>query len=137
VDLDGKNLRPLTPEGVFNCVISPDGKLLAGRDENGGISIYPVDGGQAHRVAGAAPEGDPVQWTADGKSLYLYYEGIPGRLEKLDLATGRRQPWKEFLPADPTGVLLVQPLLVTPEGNAYVYTYVRVLSDLYLVEGLK
>jgi hypothetical protein len=118
-------------------VISPDGKLLAARDENGGISIYLVDGGQARRVAEAAPDDDPVQWAADGKSLYLYHEGIPGRLDKLDLATGRQEHWKEFLPADPTGVLLVQPLVVTPEGNSYVYTYVRVLSDLYLVDGLR
>jgi hypothetical protein len=118
-------------------VISPDGKRLANRDENGVISIYPVDGGQAYRIPGAAPEGEPIQWAADGKSLYLYYEGIPGRLEKLEVATGRRESWKDFLPADSTGVLMVQPLIVTPEGNAYVYTYVRVLSDLYLVDGLR
>ena len=134
VDLTGKNPRPLTPEGVSGSRISPDGKwLINATDLRGGTWIYPVVGGEPLRVPGDAP-GGALQWSADGKSVYL---GRRGGMDKLDLATGRSEPWKEFLPADPTGVIVVQPWLVTPDGKAYVYTYVRVLSDLYLVDGLK
>jgi hypothetical protein len=41
------------------------------------------------------------------------------------------------MPPDPAGVEYVGPVLPTPDGKAYVYGYRRLLSDLYLVEGLK
>jgi len=56
---------------------------------------------------------------------------------RLDPATGRQQLWKEFKPADPAGISRVLPPLITRDGKAYAYSYGRVLSDLYLVEGLK
>jgi Tol biopolymer transport system component len=136
VDLAGGQPRPVTPEDVGGSVISPDGKSLITADEQGGLSIYPVEGGEARRVVEKAP-GEPMQWSADGKSIYLWHQGIFSRVDKLDLASGRTQLWKEFQPSDPTGVLIVQPMLLAPDGKSYVYTYVRVLSDLYLVDGLK
>jgi Tol biopolymer transport system component len=136
VDLAGGQPRPVTPEGVSESVISPDGKSLIARDENRGLSIYSIEGGQPRRVVQEAP-GDPMQWSADGKSVYLWHEGVFRRVDRLDLASRRTELWKEFQPTDPTGVLVVQPMLLAPDGKSYVYTYVRVLSDLYLVEGLK
>ena len=59
------------------------------------------------------------------------------RIDRLDLATGRREPWKEILPADATGVVRVSSVFLAPDGSFYVYAYSRVLSNLYLVEGLK
>jgi hypothetical protein len=32
---------------------------------------------------------------------------------------------------------LINPVLLTPDAKAYVYSYRRILSDLYLVEGLR
>jgi eukaryotic-like serine/threonine-protein kinase len=136
VGLEGGKPRPVTPEGVGESVISPDGKSLLTIDEQDGISIYPVEGGEARRVVEKAP-GGPMQWSADGKSIYLWHNGSFNRVDRLDLASRRTELWKEFQPSDPTGVLLVQPMLLAPDGKSYVYTYVRVLSDLYLVEGLK
>jgi serine/threonine protein kinase len=136
VDLTGKNARPLTPEGVAGSRISPDGKwLINGKGSPDGPRtrwIYPVAGGEPRRVPGETP-GYPLQWDADGRSVYL---GRRDGLDKLDLATGRSEPWREFRPADPTGVIGVLPWLVTPDGKSYVYSYNRVLSDLYLVDGL-
>jgi len=45
--------------------------------------------------------------------------------------------WKELAPVDRAGVYNVAVLSVTPDACWYVYSYVRDLSDLYLVEGLK
>jgi serine/threonine protein kinase len=133
VDFEGAQPVPVTPEGVAESVISPDGKWLAAEDDHGGFSIYPVGGGEARQVAQDL-SGIPVQWSADGKSVYLSRNP---RFDKLELSSGRVEPWKQFQPADPTGVLVVQPMFVAPDGKSYIYTYVRVLSDLYLVEGLR
>jgi hypothetical protein len=40
-------------------------------------------------------------------------------------------------PPDVAGVRAVQPTLITPDGKSYVYTFRRVLSDLYLAKGLR
>ena len=59
------------------------------------------------------------------------------RVDRLDVATGRREPWKELAPADLAGVAGVTNIVLTPDARSYAYTYVRRLSNLYLVEGLK
>jgi len=55
----------------------------------------------------------------------------------VDVATGKRERWKELRPSDSAGVVAVGGIRVAPDGRSYVYTYPRLLSDLYLVEGLK
>jgi len=41
------------------------------------------------------------------------------------------------MPPDPTGISDIGRVVMTPDGDAYAYAYSRVLSNLYLVEGLK
>jgi len=55
----------------------------------------------------------------------------------VDLATGRREDWKELAPSDPAGVKTISPVRFSADGKSYAYSYYRVLSDLYVVEGLK
>jgi hypothetical protein len=55
-------------------------------------------------------------------------------IDRLNLATGQRQLWKNLTP-DGAGITDIGPILVTPDGKSYVYEYVRTLSDLYQVEG--
>ena len=50
---------------------------------------------------------------------------------------GGREAWKTIQPADPVGVDIVVRILVTPDGKAYCHDYVRFLSELFVVEGLK
>jgi len=51
--------------------------------------------------------------------------------------SGRRERWKDPVPADPAGVERISNVLVTPDGEGYAYCYARLLSDLFVVEGLK
>ena len=53
------------------------------------------------------------------------------------IATGRKELWKEIMPADLVGVKYLPRVALTPDGKSYAYSYYRHLSDLYLVEGLK
>jgi eukaryotic-like serine/threonine-protein kinase len=142
-DRDGGDPRPLTPEGTrFNLAsrpVSPDGRQVLLRDGEGRWRLYSVDGGpEARTVPGLTPDDQPVRFTSDGRRLYAYTPGeVPAQLFRVDLATGQREPWLALQPADRAGVLAVGPVQVTPDGRAYVYGYRRVLSDLYVVTGLR
>jgi eukaryotic-like serine/threonine-protein kinase len=63
--------------------------------------------------------------------------GIPAKIERVDLATGRREPWKEIAPADPAGVQSNAGIKFSADGKSYAYSTLRILSDLYVVDGLK
>ena len=54
----------------------------------------------------------------------------------LSIDTGRRTPFRQLMPSDPAGVETIGPILITPDGKACIFGYHRMLSDLYLVEGL-
>ena len=63
--------------------------------------------------------------------------GLPLRIERVDLASGKRALWKEIALADPTGVDDIYSAQLTPDGACYCYTFMRSLSRLYYVEGLR
>ena len=139
-DLSGGKPRAMTPEGVdaFWLWPSPDGNLVAaiGSDQRG--YFYPVAGGQPRPIPGFAVGDLPIGWSADGRSLYIVRRGeMPALVYRLELATGHKNLWKQLMPSDPAGVNIIFPILLTPDGKSYVYGYRRILSNLYLVEGLK
>ncbi len=139
-DIAGGKPRAITPEGIVTLdpALSPDGKLAAaiGSDQRG--YLYPIAGGEPRPIPGFTPDDRPINWSADGGSLYIYrYGEQPAQVYRLDLATGQKKLWKQLMPSDPAGVNIISPVLVTPDGKSYVYGLRRILSDLYLVEGLK
>ena len=118
--------------------ISPDGKLVSDVGPDGKSYLYPADGGDPRPIAGLEPGEVPISWTADGRSLFVYRLGeIPAKVYRMDLATGRKQLWKQLLPPDISGVTEITGILITPDGRSYVYEYARTLSDLYLVNDVK
>jgi hypothetical protein len=89
-------------------------------------------------IEGLAEGEFPVQWSADGRFLFVYrIAEVPARVFRLDLLTGRRELWKELIPPDQAGTSDIGNLQITADGRAYAYYYGQVLSELYLVEGLK
>jgi Tol biopolymer transport system component/predicted Ser/Thr protein kinase len=120
--------------------LSPDQKYVAAIDNNDEkIRIVPVEGGSSRPAPGTQPDELPAGWTADGRSLYVYRpaSGAPTKVYLVNVASGQRKLWKEIMPADPAGTYGIGRLAVNPDGKAYVYNLGRILSDLYLVEGLK
>jgi Tol biopolymer transport system component len=141
-EIDGGPPRPVTSEGMVGAALSPDGKLLVAIDRYGEYYLCAVNGGEARAIEGLA-EGDVVlQWTADGRSLFVRGAGdLDLKLFKLDLGTGRREAWKELRPPDPAAVIGIAldpgQVRLTPDGRYYVYTSWTFPSELYLAEGLK
>jgi WD40 repeat protein len=139
-DIEDDKIVAVTPEGTngLSFALSPDGRQVAaiGPDEKG--YLFPIPSGDPQPIKGLQPGEVPVAWTPDGHSLYVYRGGdLPSKVYRLDVATGNRALWRELMPPDPSGVEFVGPVLPTPDGNSYVYGYRRLLSDLYLVEGLQ
>jgi Tol biopolymer transport system component len=131
---------PVSPEGIDPLVIAlaPDGSQVAGVGPDGKAYLYSLTGGPTKPVSGFLPSEQPIEWSADGKSLYVYQPGeFPAKVYQLDLTTGKRTLWRSLAPADPAGVSQIGPIVMTPNGSSYIYGYHRTLSDLYLVEGLK
>jgi len=89
-------------------------------------------------VSGPQPGERPVAWSEDGQSLWLFRRGeVPAHVYRLDIASGRRELWKTLIPSDSAGVYSILYFQVTPDGRAYAYSYMRLLSQLYLAKGLK
>jgi len=146
VDLSGGSPRAVTPEHVDAWLVSPDGRLVlgSGPDLARTAALYPVEGGPAQPVHGLESADAPVQWSSDSAVLFVRAAGpFPARVFRFNLQTGRRTLWKELMPADPAGVLRVgtmdaeRNLAITPDGRAFLYKYLRILQDLFLVENLK
>ncbi len=136
---DGAKARPISPEGVRGLgPISTDGTRVLARGPDGNGRICSIATGQGAPIPGVEAGETFVGWTADDRSLYVQKRGGPSaRIDRLEVATGRREPWKEILPADAAGVVRVSSVFLAPDGAFYVYAYSRVLSNVFLVEGLK
>ncbi len=138
-DLAGSPPRPISPAGASTFVVSPDGKLAATRLDRK-IRIYPVDKGEPSLLPGQLDGETPIQWSDDGRSIYVYrfdFGDRSVRIHRVRVATGERELWKEIVPSDPAGIEFIGPILMTPDASSYVYTYQRRSSDLYVAEGLR
>jgi Tol biopolymer transport system component/predicted Ser/Thr protein kinase len=139
-DLQGTKPQPIAPEGTDSLTfsLSPSGQSVAAVGPDGKGYIYPVASGEPRLIKGLDDGEVPVGWTPDSGELYVYRPSdLPARVYRLNLASGQRTLWKQLMPPDPAGVELVGPVLISADGKAYVYGYRRMLSDLYLVDGLK
>ena len=139
-DFAGGKPRPLTPEGyrMLRHGVSPDGRFIIATGPDQRIYLYPVAGGEPKPLPGSAPGDIPDRWTTDSRFVYVHRrDELPVRVHLLDVTTGEKKLWKELMPADAAGVTQVGSVVPTADGRFYVYSYIRLLSEMYVVEGLK
>jgi Tol biopolymer transport system component len=141
-DIRGGEPVPVTPRGVVGSRVSPDGKYVTAI-VGGKLNLLPITGAPSKPVGPVQVidigAGDSVvRWSTDGRYLFLRQnEGLAAmKINRLDLASHREEPWKELKPADPVGVR-IGPVVLTPDGSVYAYSYERDISTLYLANGLK
>ncbi|HZL94858.1 MAG TPA: WD40 repeat domain-containing protein, partial [Vicinamibacterales bacterium] len=135
--VDGGPPEPLTPPKVIALAVSPKGDMLATTDAKG-LALLRVGGASPTFIEGSRPGDRPIAWKDDGGSLWLFRRNeLPGTITRLDLRTGLREAFRTLNPPDAAGVYSIIDAQVTPSGHAYAYTYTRLLSQLYLVGGLK
>ena len=99
--------------------------------------LYPVDGGTP-RTLPFVTSGEPLQWSPDGRFLYMNRGGsFPPVVDRIDVTTGERREWLTVFPADPVGIDSIVRILITPDGKSYCYDYYAFLSRLYIVDGVR
>ena len=105
----------------------------------GKAALCPVEGNAPPQpIQGFDVKDEVIEWTADGRGLYVHRSGEPTlKIFRFDLATGRKELFKEIIPADRAGIFTPPAIRLTPDGKGYVYTVRRYLMDLYLADGLK
>ena len=131
-------VTPLTePLMVRNAAASPDGRSVALLKPDGKVLLYSADGG-ASRELTQEPLA-PIRWSKDGEWLFVMHlrSSVQSscQVSRLSIGTGELLPWKTIQPADITGVNSITGVTIADDEKSYVYSYRRVLSDLYLVEG--
>jgi hypothetical protein len=104
----------------------------------GGSNLYPLEGGEPTALSGLTADDVPVRFDREGRWLYVYRLGsIPLQVDRYEISSGLRKFWKEVSPADTAGLSAINRFVPTSDGQAYVYSYIRILSYLQLVEGLR
>jgi serine/threonine protein kinase/Tol biopolymer transport system component len=135
IDLASGKATAVTPEGTSGAIITPDGHFVLARTAQG-FALYPVDGGAPQPVHGISENEFPVQWALSGFEVYVWDHSFPAHIILVDIRSGKRWPALETKPPDPAGVLYAN-FFITPDGKSYAYRYRRVLSTLYVADGLR
>jgi Tol biopolymer transport system component len=141
IPLGGGEPRALTPGGVRSSqfAVSHDGRHVATIQRDKTLWLYPLGSGEPRRAPAIPARHVPAAFTPDDRGLYLYrYGGAPSvEIVAFDLETGAVRPHRRAGPADPAGVSAIWRLTLSADGRAHAYSYTRVLSDLYVVDGLR
>jgi hypothetical protein len=132
----GEVIAPVFTNGYK--ALTPDGRAMLLSSLEGQWSLYPVDGGTPRPLTALNKDDVVLAWTDTPQSIFVRRRGeLPMRVVRVDLETGRREPWRELIPGDPAGVIDVLGAVVTPDGRYYAYSSLRALTELYLIEGVK
>ena len=133
--LDGSPPRPIgSSVYLFRPAISADGTQIAGVDAERQLVVVSVAGGETRVVAtGFAPT--VLRWSHSGKTLLAQSDSVPAMLYRVDLETGKCTPWKEIGPLDLANVSRLWPAVLSQDERTIVYSYPRILSELFVVDG--
>ncbi len=134
-DLEDGVPRKVSPEGANAAVISPDGARVVVTDSTRGMYVVAASGSADPvpvPVPGAPKEEVPLVWMRDGSAVLSWDRTLPPRIFKTDLASGRRELFRELTPADPAGTIY-EWLVLSPDGRHYLQRSRRMRTAVVLV----
>src|SRR5271157_1688360 len=140
IDVSSGDSKPITPEGLAGVLLSQDGRSTAVLGADGKWGIWPLDGSGIRLIPGVDSNYYFTGWSSDGGSLYAISRRMSektAKVYKVNIATGKMAPWRTFGAEAGAGVSQVGGPHFSSDGTAYAYVYVRVLSEAYVVKGLR
>ena len=139
IDIATGDAKPITPEGTSGVYLSPDGRSTAVLGPDGKWGVWPLDGTGIHLIPGLDSTYNVAGWSPDGASLYVRARRAntkTAEIHQVNTTTGKIQLWKTF-GNEAAGVSSVARPIFSRDGTAYAYIYVRIISQAYVVTGLK
>ena len=128
----------LGPTDFQGYVVARDGKRIAGR--NGAAQAVVLDRDtQKTPVIPGMEEGDFAdRWTEDGQGL-MVTKSTPwgGEIWRVDVGTGKRTLLLRMELSDKAGSNFNLRMLYAEESKTHGYDVRRILSELYVAEGLE
>jgi len=138
MNLDEGKARPITPEGTPGTQVSPDGKFVLTFDGQNKRWLYPLAGGDPQAVSAAIKDSEAIlSWEPDGKSLLVGERASPFKVSRVYLNSTRRDEVLTLSPSDAAGIVTLAGTCFSADHKSYAYSYYRILSDLYVVDGLR
>jgi eukaryotic-like serine/threonine-protein kinase len=138
MNLDEGKPRAITPEGTAGTLVSPDGKYVLAIDGQNKRWLYPLAGGDTQPVSAVLKDTETVlSWEPDGKSVLVGERGFPFNVWRVYLNSTRRDEVRTVSPSDAAGIVTLGGIRFSADRKNYAYSYYRILSDLYVVDGLR
>ena len=148
--LDGSPAKPITEPGWWIGPVTPDGKYVFAEN-----AAHPDDILYFHAIDGQEKIPSPLAssewypggfldrdhiWALSQKESVIRPAGIvlPRRVHRLDIRTGRAEPWADIggqLPR--AGLTNVGGFRFSADGKSYAYNYQTSLNTLYVADGLR
>ena len=144
-DVAGGPPKAITGEGVhlskIGKPVSPDGQRVVAVGPDDVPALYPLAEGKPVAIPGLDDGDVALCWTPGGREIMVAHyeesERSPPQIRRVNVASGRTQPWNKLGRTPPSGLVGQYRVLVTPDGESYAYNYTRSLSDLYVTSRLK
>jgi hypothetical protein len=124
-----------------DVAVSPDGSAIAyGAAWGTGpreVALCQLEKPPCRRLSLPA-EATPIQWSADGRYLYLRDRGqVPAHVTRYEISSGSQTSWLTLEPQDSASIIGFGRILVSRDGRTYAFNSFGVDdSSLFVVEGL-
>ena len=105
-----------------------------------GRGIWSLEKSTFKTIPGLASNYGILGWTPDGQSVYVtqvLFNPKSRKIFRVNIQSGKMDPWKTFGEEKGATVTTVGAPHLSDDGSAYAYIYVQVLSEAYVVTGLK
>jgi eukaryotic-like serine/threonine-protein kinase len=122
------------PEGIWGAIPSPDGRTFVARSQTG-WAIYALSAaGEGHPMPSMTPADNVSRWSPDGAALYCYHQAdVPSRVERIEVATGRRETVAIVGDRDRTGLVSIRAVTLADDPRTLAYGTWYYTSVLYTV----
>ncbi|HTI37760.1 MAG TPA: protein kinase [Vicinamibacterales bacterium] len=129
----GGTPQPVTPEGIRAAWPAPDGRTLLVHG-TAGYEVLTI-GSAAHSPARGFEAADAViGWNDDRSIAVSANNGVPARIDRVDIETGARTHLRDISPPDNGGVYELMVTQWTDGGRSYVYHFGRTLDVIFVVK---
>jgi Tol biopolymer transport system component len=138
MDLAGGKPQALGPADFIGDAVANDGKRIAGHNDSGAALVFDRETQKVEPIPGIGPEDRLQSWTEDGQGVLVSADTLwEAKVYRVDVATGKRTLLQTVEPIDKAGSVEPVSISYSERGKAYAYGTIRVLSILYVVQGLE